>query len=158
ELRQTVNGLTVGVERAYMDAAQVIIGVTTDGYHYARADLRVDGRDASGGAVLGMPTTNGSAAGVVFNTPQNVGGQASAVLEISGLYGPGLYPTTVEGPWTFAFDLPNAGGETWTGTASDVASGVTLTLDRLSVSPTLITGSLTWTGGPLGRSSDDAWS
>jgi hypothetical protein len=156
-LSETVGGLTVGVERAYMDASQVIIGLTTEGYHYAHADLLVDGRNVSGGTAEGVPTENGSVAVLIFHTPPSVGDRASLVLEVTGLYGPGLHPVTIDGPWRFAFDLPNAGGTTWNGAVTDVASSVTMTLDGLTVSPTLITGSLKWSGGPLRRSLDSDW-
>lgn len=155
---QTVDGVTVGVERAYMDAAHVIIGLTTDGYHYARADLRIDGQDVPGAVVEGVPSDEGSASVLVFHTPASVGEQAQLMLEIPSLYGPGAEPETVAGPWRFAFDVPNAGGVTWTGASTAVASDVTITLERLSVSPTLITGAVTWSGAPLAASEGDMWS
>jgi len=73
-------------------------------------------------------------------------------------HGPGTSPTRIDGPWRFSFALPNAGGSEWTGSVADVASGVTITLDRLEVSPTSVNAYLHWSGDPLRRSLDYVWS
>jgi len=65
---------------------------------------------------------------------------------------------TIEGPWSFTFDLANQGGTGWRGSVSDTAAGVTITLERLVVTPTLIEGIVTWRGDPLRASEDDVWS
>ncbi|MCY7420019.1 MAG: hypothetical protein LH650_16335 [Chloroflexi bacterium] len=180
-LSQTVHGVTVGVEGAYMDASRIVIGLTMDGYHYASAQLRVDGREAGGGAVYQVPSKSGSAAVLNFSTPPDVGAWAKVHLTVPYLYGPGagshempsmsapsmstgtseirrVLPGRVDGPWDFTFSLASAGGTTWTGAVTDVASGVTMTLDRIAVSPTSVSASLTWSGDPLKASGDDVWS
>lgn len=181
-LRDTVRGTTVGVERAYLDGAQIVVGLTSEGYNYADARLWVDGRRAAGGFVSGVPTRHGSAHMLVFQTPPGVGDRAELVLEVRDLWrneraddprsddplpaaspergtGDGPPPTVIEGPWRFAFSLRNQGAVTvWTGAATATASGVTMTLDRLSVAPTLIKGHLSWEGTRLAASGDDVWS
>ena len=73
------------------------------------------------------------------------------------LYGPGVaHPVVAEGPWHFEFSLPNAGGASWAGSVADSESGVTITLEALSVSPTLVTGHLVFTGEPL-LVTQDTW-
>lgn len=189
-LSETVHGVTVGVERAYMDQGRVVIGLTMEGYAYAQAELRVDGRRARGGAVYQVPHKGGSAAVLNFSTPPDVGARAKLVLDIPCLSapgaptdttpvpgpsmrsgtsaarpatgpcrttGPGTNPTMVDGPWRFEFSLPNAGGSTWTGSVADMASDVTVTLDRLEVTPTSVVAYLHWSGDPLRRSGDDVW-
>jgi len=188
-LSQTVRGVTVGVDSAYMDDARVVIGLTMEGYHYAKADLHVDGRDARGGGVYQVPSKRGSAAVLNFSTPRGIGDRARLELDIPYLcapgapvatplrpepslrggtaadppaaaacHGPGPNPRRIDGPWRFSFTLANAGGSTWTGSVADAASGVTITLDRLAVSPTSVIAFLHWSGDPLRRSLDDVWS
>lgn len=190
-LSETVRGVTVGVDGAYMDDARVVIGLTMEGYAYAQADLRVDGHEARGGAVYQVPHKGGSAAVLNFSTPHGVGDRARLVLDVPCLsvpgapivvaspepgpslrtgsatlptatgpcrtLGPGGDPRTIDGPWQFAFTLPNAGGSTWTGSVADTVSGVTVTLDRLEVSPTSVVAYLHWSGDRLRRSRDDVW-
>ena len=147
---QTVGGHAVTVVRGYLDAQQVVIGITTEGYNFARASLRVDGVKAAGGAVTGELGRHQSAQVLIFQTPQGVGERADLELEVPALHESGVaFPVVAEGPWHFEFSLPNAGGGSWTGSVADSESGVTITLDALSVSPTLVTGHLVLTGEPL---------
>jgi hypothetical protein len=55
---------------------------------------------------------------------------------------------------TWGFCLRNAGGSSWSGSVADSASGVTATLDALSVSPTMVIGHLVFTREPLLVTSD----
>ena len=66
--------------------------------------------------------------------------------------------TPIEGPWRFHFELENHGGTGWRGEVSDRTAGVTVTLHRLVVSPTLIRAWVSWSGDPLRASEDDVWS
>lgn len=157
-LSQTVGGHAVTVVRGYLDANQIVIGITTEGYNYARASLRVNGKEAVGGAVTGEPRRHQSAHVLIFQTPQGIGERPNLELEVPALHGSGVaLPVVAEGPWNFEFSLPNAGGGSWSGSVADSESGVTITLDALSVSPTLVTGHLILTGEPL-LVTRDTWS
>lgn len=56
----------------------------------------------------------------------------------------------VAGPWTFEFDVASQGGTLLEPGTTDVRDGVAITLDRLSVSPSMIRAWLTIEGAPGG--------
>jgi hypothetical protein len=56
----------------------------------------------------------------------------------------------VAGPWTFEFDVASQGGTLVEPGTTDVRDGVAITLDRLSVSPSMIRAWLTIEGAPDG--------
>jgi hypothetical protein len=121
---------------------------------------------------------------MVFQTPAGVGERASLELVVPRLWkrdpddrgrersdaSPAFSPNVgdaggssfpgrevLEGPWRFSFELENHGGTGWRGKEVAREAGVTLTLHRVVVSPTLVRAWISWSGDPLVASKDDVW-
>ncbi len=158
-IADTSNGVTVVVERAYMDSQGIVISLRHDGYSYiGRADLAIDGITSSSSAAVGWPTSHGSASVLRRRTPSNAGASASMVLDVREVVDSWADDATVTtGDWHFEFSVPNAGGSAWRGLLEWEAGDVTTTLTALRVSPTVITGDLAFVGSPL-EGTDDTWS
>jgi hypothetical protein len=157
-LRQTVGGRTVVVERAYLDANQVLIGVSAEGASDLTAAIRVDGRVPEGMLATGAERPRTDTAAQLFNviTPPGTGERAHIDLVIRTI--PELEEVTgaIGGPWHFEFDLRSDGGTAWRGSETRTVSGVTMTLDELVVSPTTVQAHLVFDGPKL-DATDDSW-
>lgn len=154
-LTQVIDGHRVTVERAYMDAGQTIIGLTTDGLAYPVADLLVDSVAAIGGLSAGDGVRGQSAGVLVFRTPAGIGPVAHVRLSVGRVEQLGSTDVAAR-PWQFTFELPNHGGGTWAGAERVTDARVGVTLSSLRVSPTRIGGQFVFDGDPLSIS-DDAW-
>jgi hypothetical protein len=165
-LRQTVDGHTVILEGAYLDAGMLLLGLRTeDGSDPAEKVVRIGGAQSIGGLLTGR-TRSGEKAQLWARYLHGVGPSERIDVEVSRIELPRrplpsgaharVKPKYVEGPWRFSFALRSAGGDDWTGSRSDRASGVTVTLDELTVSPTVVSGHLTF-AGDLPRVNDDQW-
>ena len=155
-LSSTLGGQTVTVERGYMDANRIIIGMTVEGKADVAATLRVNGRLAEGMFAIGKSRRGRSVDGHAFLTPPGIGEQARLQLEVRARAFPGQDSGSLGGPWRFDFELPNSGGLAWAGTQTARASGVSVTLDELVVSPTTVRGHLLFDGTRI-HSIKDNW-
>jgi hypothetical protein len=157
-LRQTVGGRTVVVERAYLDANQLLIGVSAEGASDLKAAIRVDGRVPEGILATGAERPRTEDAAMLFNviTPPGTGDRAHIDLVIRTI--PELEEVTgaIGGPWHFEFDLRSDGGTTWRGSETRTVSGVSMTLDELVVSPTTVQAHLVFDGPKL-DATDGGW-
>ncbi len=143
-LSQTVNGERVTVERGYMDAGQIVLGLSATGRVWLASTLRIDGKIAEGASATGNEQHGQSVGGRAWFTPSGVGDEAKLTLDVRAANIPDR--DTSGGPWHFEFELPNAGGMTWNGSMVERASGVTVILDGLVVSPTIVSGHVSFRG------------
>jgi hypothetical protein len=146
---KTVDGRTVTVERAYVDANLILVGLTLrdrsgEPAEIGRFDVRVDGVGPAQG--LGGPgDSNGfeSAHMLTFATPVGVGGDVGITL------------VTRDPPATFRFEVPNSGGTSVEPGLRADAAGVTASLERLTIAATGVTGRVALAGGPIEMG--DSW-
>ncbi|MBA3801032.1 MAG: DUF4179 domain-containing protein [Geodermatophilaceae bacterium] len=140
---KTVDGRTVTVERAYVDANLILVGLTLrdrsgEPAEVGRVEVRVDGvGDAPDMLGVGDMNRVETAEVLTFQTPVGVGDDPGITLVVRDL------------PATFRFEVPNAGGRTVDPDLRTTASGVSVTLERLTISPTVISGRLALAGGPI---------
>jgi hypothetical protein len=144
----------------------LLLGLRTeDGSDPAEKRVRIDGAEPDGGLLIGRTRSRGKAQMWALY-PRGVKGTVSVDVDVRRIELPRrplpsgarsrVKPEYVEGPWRFSFDLSSAGGTRWTGKASDRTAGVTVTLDEVTVSPTIVIGHLTF-GGDLPEVADDDW-
>ena len=146
---KTVGGRTVTVERAYVDANLILVGLTVrDGSgepaELGPFDVRVDGvgpAQALGGP--GGSNSFESAQVLTFATPVGVGGDVGITL------------VTRDPPAIFRFEVPNSGGTSVEPGLRADAAGVTATLERLTIAATGVTGRVALAGGPIEMG--DSW-
>ncbi|MBA3307447.1 MAG: hypothetical protein H0T04_02040 [Chloroflexi bacterium] len=147
---KTVDGRTVTVVRAYVDANQILIGMTArDGgrelAELGRVEVRVDGfGEALGLGGVGDSNRVETAHLLTFVTPVGVGDEVGITLVAWDL------------PAIFRFDVPNAGGRTIDPELRAHAGGVIVTLQSLTISPTVISGRLEFEGRPI--ETGESWS
>lgn len=144
-----VEGRTVTVERAYVDANLILVGMTARDRSGEPAEVRlfqvqVDGVGIAQG--LGGPGGSNSfesAQVLTFATPVGVGDVVPITL------------VTDDPPATFRFEVPNRGGASVEAGLRAEAAGVTATLERLTISATVVSGRLALAGGPIEMG--DSW-
>jgi hypothetical protein len=152
-IQQTDAGLTLTLERAYVDVNQVLLGISIDGLD--ALPLASDGSRndpmlswhtelrGPGGWTI-QPEESGNAGRVVEGTssafiftfgspPKTAGSWELSVTSVG--YGAGAM---TDGAWTFAFDLPEPAGTVVAPDASDTVGDATLTLTELRISPSIV--------------------
>lgn len=140
----------ITVERVYVDANQILVGMTArdrsgEVADLGRVELRIDGVGQARGLIGGGDTSGFETAEVLtFATPVGMGDEVPITL------------TSSSPPATFRFSVPNSGGRTVAPDAQADAAGVSVTLRRLTVSPTAISGDLAFVGSPI--ETGEAWS
>ncbi len=145
---KTVGGRTVTLERAYVDANQILVGMTArdrsgEPADLGRVEVRVDGiGDALGLGGAGDSNQVETAHLLTFVTPAGVGDEVAITLVASTL-------VASDPPATFRFKVPNSGGRSIDPDLWANAAGVGVTLETLTLSPTAISGVLTLQGGPI---------
>src|SRR2546423_3113561 len=149
DLRQTIAGVTVHVQKGYADANRVAIGYTVelppttagdDGPQFSSAILTdEDGRTYPS---LGFSTTGDSPLGAEVQTFQPFGVTAGrdiaftlTIPEVVRAPKGGGFVRTFRGPWVFNFTLPMAAARVVERTLTFTRPGVELTLTRIVVAP-----------------------
>jgi hypothetical protein len=148
-IQQTDAGLTLSLERAYVDVNQVVLGMVIDGLDPL---LLGDGANqlswrteliGPNGWTPPAEASNNVARGVAgdqsafiftFGSPPVTAGMWQLSVTSIG-YGEG---NMTDGSWTFAFELPEPEGTVVTGEASDTVGDATLTLTELRISPSIV--------------------
>jgi hypothetical protein len=148
-LRQTIDGVTVHVQKGYADANRVAIGYSVelppttagdDGPQFSSAILTdEDGRTYPS---LGFSTTGDSPLGAEVHTFEPLGvtaGRAIAftltIPEVVRAPKGGGTVRTFRGPWVFHFTLPRAAARVVERTLTFTRPGVELTFTRIVVAP-----------------------
>ncbi len=148
-LSQTINGITVSLERAYADSNVVLLGFTVSGpdtrYQPEIGGLSTaDGQNIPGMIGVGtgskeiLGNLNSSAVIYTFDTSsmKNESPEISLILEVNVVDLPMTGESkTLTGPFRFEFDVPfHAGKSISVGRTVEVA-GVPVTLEQVVVSP-----------------------
>ncbi|MDQ3553427.1 MAG: hypothetical protein M3395_03330 [Chloroflexota bacterium] len=145
---KTVDGRTVTVERAYVDANMILVGMTArdrsgEPAELGRIELRVEGVGvAQGLGGVGDSNAVETAHVLTFVTPVGVGDDVDITLVASTLF-------ASDPPARFRFEIPNSGGTTIDPDLWANVAGVGVTLETLTLAPTGISGRLTFEGGPI---------
>jgi len=148
-LRQTIDGVTVHVQKGYADASRVAIGYSVelppttaanDGPQLSAPILTDD--DGATYPSLGFATTNDSPLGAQVHTFAQRGAtnarDIAFTLTIAELVRAPRGSGTVQafrGPWVFNFTLPMAGARVVERTLTFTRPGVELTFTRIVVAP-----------------------
>ena len=157
DIRQTEGGVTLTLERAYVDLNQVMVGVSIDGLDALPAASDGSRSDhllswvteiRGPGGWRFQPEDSSNAARVVegehsafiftFGSPPSVPGPWEFSVSSVG-YGAG---SMTEGTWDFAFELPAPDGTLVTAAASDTVGDARLTLTELRISPSMLSARL----------------
>lgn len=148
-IQRTDAGLTLTIERAYVDVNQVMLGIAIDGLdplQLGNGAHRLSWRTTLTGpnGWTPLPEESNNVARVVdgdqsafiftFGLPPSIAGMWELSVTAVG-YGEG---NMTEGSWTFAFELPEPAGTTVTADASDTVGDATLTLTELRVTPSIV--------------------
>jgi hypothetical protein len=149
DLSQTINGITVSLERAYADSNVVLVGLTVTGpdarYQPEVGGLStVDGQNIPGMIGVGtgskaiMGNLNSSAMIYTFDTSslKDVPSELSLILDVdvadSPIFGESK---TLAGPFRFEFDVPFHAGKSINIGQTVEAAGVPVTLEQVVISP-----------------------
>ncbi|MGD9142693.1 MAG: DUF4179 domain-containing protein [Dehalococcoidia bacterium] len=155
DLSQTIDGVTVSLERAYVDANVALVGFTVSGpdekYQPFFGKLSTaDGQNLPGmigmgvvpgsKAILGNWQSSERAAVIVSFDASSLKGtpsELSLILEVnnvadSPIIGESQIPA---GPFRFEFNVPFHGGETVRIDQTVEAAGVPVTLEQVTISP-----------------------
>ena len=148
-IHQTDAGLTLTVERAYVDVNQVMLGIAVDGLDPVQLGdgaYRLSWRSqlTGPGGWTPLPEESNNTAGDVagdqsafiftFGSPPLTAGMWELSVTSVG-YGEG---NMTDGSWTFAFELPEPAGTAVTTNVSHTVGDATLTLTELRVSPSIV--------------------
>jgi hypothetical protein len=154
-IRQTNAGLTLTLERAYVDLNQVVLGIAVEGLDAPPTPIGGDNvdhilswvtelrgpdgwapdpaRPNSSGRVI---ETDLSAFLLTFDAPPAVAGAWELTVTSVGY---GATPDgMVDGIWRFEFELPQPEGTVLSVNSTDTVDGATLSLSELRVTPTAI--------------------
>jgi hypothetical protein len=150
-IQQADAGLTLTLERAYVDVNQVLLGISIDGLDALPSDgsrnedmlsWHTELRGPGGWTI--QPEESSNVARVVegtrsafiftFGAPPQIPGSWELSVTSVG-YGAGAM---TDGAWTFAFELPEPAGTVVTDDASDTVGDATLTLTELRISPSIV--------------------
>ena len=148
-LRQTIDGVTVHVQKGYADANRVAIGYSVelppttagdDGPQFSSAILTdEDGRTYPS---LGFSTTGDSPLGAEVHTFEPLGVTAGrdiaftlTIPEVVRAPKEGGFVRTFRGPWVFNFTLPMAAARVVERTLTFTRPDVELTITRIVVAP-----------------------
>ena len=148
-LRQTIDGVTVHVQKGYADANRVAIGYSVelppttagdDGPQFSSAILTdEDGRTYPS---LGFSTTGDSPLGAEVHTFEPLGVTAGrdiaftlTIPEVVRAPKEGGFVRTFRGPWVFNFTLPMAAARVVERTLTFTRPGVEVTFTRIVVAP-----------------------
>jgi len=148
ELNQTINGITVSLERAYADSNVVLVGFTVNGpdtrYQAEISGLSTDdGQNLSG--MIGVGTgskeiignLNSSATIYTFDasTLKDVPSELNLILEVSVADLPMIGESkTLAGPFRFEFDVPFHFGKSIDIGKTVEAAGIPITLEQVTIS------------------------
>lgn len=153
DLSQTVDGITVKLERAYADANVVLVGFTVSGpktrYYSAFGELSTsDGQDIAGmigmgivpgsDAILGSWLESERLATIAVFDASSIGGRPSELdltLETSVADSPMFGEQASVGPFTFDFRVPFHAGKVIEIGQTVEAAGVPIKLEQVVVSP-----------------------
>ena len=148
ELSQTINGITVSLERAYADSNVVLVGFTVNGpdtrYQAEISGLSTaDGQNLSGMIGVGtgskkiMGNLNSSATIYTFDasTLKNVSSKLNLILEVSVADLPIIGESkTLAGPFSFEFDVPFHAGKNIDVGQTVESAGIPVTLEQVTIS------------------------
>jgi hypothetical protein len=148
ELNQTINGITVSLERAYADSNVVLVGFTVNGpdprYQAEISGLSTaDGQNLSGIIGVGtgskeiMGNLNSSATIYTFDasTLKDVYSELNLILEVNVADLPMVGESkTLAGPFRFEFDVPFHAGKSIDICQTVEAEGVPVTLEQVTIS------------------------
>jgi len=152
-IQQADAGLTLTLERAYVDVNQVLLGISIDGLNAlplpgdgSRNDFMLSWvtelRGPGGWTITPEESRNaervveGEHSAFIFtfgSPPMTAGSWELSVTSVG--YGAGAM---TDGAWTFAFELPEPAGTVVTADASDTVGDATLTLTELRISPSTL--------------------
>ena len=149
DLSQTINGITVSLERAYADSNVVLVGFTVSGpdarYQPEVDELfTADGQNLPGMIGVGtrskaiMGNLNSSAMIYTFDTSslKDVPSELSLILEADVADSPIIGESqTMAGPFRFEFDVPFHAGKSIDIGQTIEAAGVPVTLQQVVISP-----------------------
>jgi hypothetical protein len=149
DLSQTINGITVSLERAYADSNVVLLGFTVSGpdarYQPEVGELfTADGQNLPGMIGVGtgsktiMGNLNSSAMIYTFDTSslKDVSSELSLILEADVADLPIIGGSKIlAGPFRFEFDVPFHSGKTINVGQTVEAAGVPVTLEQVTISP-----------------------
>jgi len=148
-IQRTDAGLTLTLERAYVDVNQVMLGIAIDGLdplQLGDSAYRLSGvtQLTGPGGWTPLPEESNNVARDVagdesafiftFGSPPLTAGMWELSVTSVG-YGEG---NMTDGSWNFAFELPEPAGTAVTANASDTVGDATLTLTELRVSPSIV--------------------
>jgi len=149
DLRQTINGVTVHVQKGYADANRIAIGYSVelppttpgdDGPQFSSAILTDD--DGATYPSRGFTATGDSPLGAQVHNfaPRGVGGARDiaftlTIPEVIRAPKAGGTVRTFRGPWVFNFTLPMAAARVVEPALTVTRPGVELTVTRIAVAP-----------------------
>jgi hypothetical protein len=154
DLSQTIDGVTIKLERAYADSNVILLGYTVSGpesrYHSEFGELSTaDGQEIP--AMMGMGTVPGSSlvmgswpetqraaiiAAFDASTIKGIPSELNLKLETSVTDSPIFREThSSSGPFIFEFTLPFHAGSTIDVNQTVEAAGIPITLERVIISP-----------------------
>jgi hypothetical protein len=148
-IQQADAGLTLTLERAYVDVNQVVLGIAVDGLEATELGdeahrLSWEARLIGPGGWTPLPEESSNVARDVaadqsafiftFGSPPLTGGMWELSVTSVG-YGEG---NMTDGNWTFTFQLPEPDGTAVTADASATVGDATLTLTQLRISPSTV--------------------
>jgi hypothetical protein len=148
-LRQTIDGVTVHVQKGYADANRVAIGYSVelpptmpgdDGPQFSSATLTDDhgntypglGFSGTGDSLLGAQVYNFEPFGVIAGRDIAF---TLTIPEVDRAPKGGGFVRTFRGPWVFNFTLPMAAARVVERTQTFTRPGVELTITRIVVAP-----------------------
>lgn len=148
ELSQTINGITVSLERAYADSNVALVGFTVNGpdkrYQAEISGLSTaDGQNLSGMIGVGtgskeiMGNLNSSATIYTFDTStlKNVSSELNLILEVSVADLPMVGESkALAGPFRFEFDVPFHAGKSIDVGQTVGSSGIPVMLEQVTIS------------------------
>jgi len=148
ELSQTINGITVSLERAYADSNVVLVGFTVNGpdtrYQAEISGLSTaDGQNLSGMIGVGtgskeiMGNLNSSATIYTFDasTLKDLSSELNLILEVNVADSPMIGESkTLAGPFRFEFDVPFHAGKSIDAGQTVESAGVPVTLEQVTIS------------------------
>jgi len=148
ELSQTINGITVSLERAYADSNVALVGFTVSGPD-TRYQAEIGGLSTADGqnlfGIIGVGTgskeimgnLNSSATIYTFDTStlKEVSSELNLILEVSVADLPMIGESeTLAGPFVFEFDVPFHAGKSIDISQTVEAAGVPVILEQVTIS------------------------
>jgi hypothetical protein len=151
-MSQTVNGVTVTLIGAYADANQVFVSLAGPETPDLPMLQTADGELLFPTFMTASETTQAEGAVAIggYRTPAGagelIGPLTLTVFELSRIPG-----EEIPGPWEFTFSVPNSGGLTLEPGVIATDEGVTVSLERVTITPTSVEVGLDYSG------LDDGW-